>query len=103
RSTSIGLVVLDARNPFFTDIARGAEDAAAGHGLTVLLGDSDENPEREAAYLDLFEEQRARGVLVSPIGDLTERLERLRRGGTPVVLVDRGSTSDLVSSVSVDD
>lgn len=103
RSTSVGLVVLDARNPFFTDVARGAEDAAAGHGLTVLLGDSDESPEREAAYLDLFEEQRARGVLVSPIGDLTERLERLCRGGTPVVLVDRGSSSDLVSSVSVDD
>jgi LacI family transcriptional regulator len=41
RSSSVGLVVLDARNPFFTDVARGAEDAAAEHGVAVLLGDSD--------------------------------------------------------------
>ena len=102
RSSSVGLVVLDARNPFFTDIARGAEDEAAEHGVSVLLGDSDEKPEREAAYLDLFEEQRVRGVLVSPLGDIGERLERLRAHGTPVVLVDRHADGAL-SSVSVDD
>lgn len=102
RSSSVGLVVLDARNPFFTDIARGAEDEAADHGVAVLLGDSDEKPEREGAYLDLFEEQRVRGVLVSPLGDIRERLERLRANGTPVVLVDRHADG-VLSSVSVDD
>jgi len=103
RSSSVGLVVLDARNPFFTDVARGAEDAAAEQGVSVLLGDSDEKPEREAAYLDLFEEQRVRGVLVSPLGDIDERLHRLRSLGTPVVLVDRDAAGGLLSSVSVDD
>lgn len=103
RSRSVGLVVLDARNPFFTDIARGAEDAAAEHGVAVLLGDSDEKPEREAAYLDLFEEHRVRGVLVSPLGDIRARLERLRALGTPVVLVDRMAEAGELSSVSVDD
>lgn len=102
RSRSIGLVVLDARNPFFTDIARGAEDEAAESGLSVLLGDSDENPEREAAYLDLFEEHRVRGVLVSPLGEIGERLERMRLAGTPAVLVDRHAEGR-ISSVSVDD
>lgn len=103
RSSSVGLVVLDARNPFFTDIARGAEDEAAEHGVAVLLGDSDEKPEREAAYLDLFEEQRVRGVLVSPLGDIGGRLQRLRALGTPVVLVDRRAEDGTLSSVSVDD
>lgn len=103
RSSSVGLVVLDARNPFFTDMARGAEDAAAEQGVSVLLGDSDEQPEREAAYLDLFEEQRVRGVLVSPLGDIGERLQRLRALGTPVVLVDRMAEDASLSSVSVDD
>jgi len=103
RSSSVGLVVLDARNPFFTDVARGAEDAAAEHGVAVLLGDSDEKPEREAAYLDLFEEQRVRGVLVSPLGDIQERLHRMRALGTPVVLVDRIASDSSLSSVSVDD
>src|SRR5690606_4958001 len=88
---------------FFTDVARGAEDAAAEHGVAVLLGDSDEKPEREAAYLDLFEEQRVRGVLVSPLGDIRERLQRMRALGTPVVLVDRMAEDASLSSVSVDD
>ena len=103
RSTTIGLVVLDVRNPFFTDVARGAEDEAATHALSVILGNSDENSEREAGYLDLFEEQRVHGVLISPYGDVGQRLARLRSRGTPAVLVDRISGDGAFSSVSVDD
>src|SRR5689334_3917817 len=49
RSTTIGLVVLDVRNPFFTDVARGAEDEAARDRLSVVMANSDESPGREAA------------------------------------------------------
>lgn len=100
-STSVGLIMLDVGNPFFTDMARAAEDAAAAHGLTVILGNSDQTESREASYLDVFEKQRVRGVLVSPIGDVTARLVELRRHGIESVLVDRAS--DIVDSVSVDD
>lgn len=103
RSTTVGLVVLDVRNPFFTDVARGAEDEAARSGLSVLLGNSDEDSLREAGYLDLFEEQRVHGVLISPVGDVEARLLRLRARGVPVVLVDRVSGDGALSSVSVDD
>ncbi|WP_394554105.1 LacI family DNA-binding transcriptional regulator [Agromyces sp. MMS24-JH15] len=103
RSRSIGLVVLDVRNPFFTDVARGAEDRAAEDGMTVLLGNSDDDPVREGAYLDLFEEQRVHGVLISPRTDDPPRLHRLRSRGTPVVLVDRESPDLGLSSVAVDD
>jgi LacI family transcriptional regulator len=103
RSSSIGLVVLDVRNPFFTDVARGAEDRAAEEGMTILLGNSDENTDREGAYLDLFEQQRVHGVLISPLTDDLPRLERLRSRGTPVVLVDREAPDRSFSSVAVDD
>ena len=103
RSTTIGLVVLDVRNPFFTDVARGAEDQAALAGLTVTLCNSDENTVRESKYLDLFEEQRVHGVLISPYADITGRLQGLRRRGIPAVLVDRSSVDTSFSSVSVDD
>jgi LacI family transcriptional regulator len=103
RSRSIGLVVLDVRNPFFTDVARGAEDRAAEDGYTVLLGNTDDNADREAAYVDLFEEQRVLGVLISPLHDDPVRLERLRDRGTPVVLVDRQAGDRVFSSVAVDD
>ncbi|MFE6964507.1 LacI family DNA-binding transcriptional regulator [Agromyces sp. NPDC057679] len=103
RSRSIGFVVLDVRNPFFTDVARGAETRAAEAGLTVLLGTSDENIDRERVYVDLFEEQRVHGVLISPLADDLPRLQRLRERGTPVVLVDRQVHDRSFSSVSVDD
>jgi LacI family transcriptional regulator len=102
-SKTIGLVVLDVRNPFFTDVARGAEDKAQDAGLTVILGNSDEDTGRESIYLDLFEEQRVHGVLISPYGDITARLVRLRERGIPAVLVDRSSGDASFSSVSVDD
>jgi LacI family transcriptional regulator len=103
RSRTIGMIVLDVRNPFFTDLARGAEDEAADSGLTVTLGNSDENPTREATYLDLFEQQRVYGVVISAYADVTERLVRLRQRGIPAVLVDRSSPEGEFSSVSVDD
>lgn len=103
RSSTVGLVVLDASNPFFTDLARGAEDAAAEREVSVLLGNSDERPEREDAYLSLFEEQRVRGVLLSPVSETLATAQRLRDHGTPVVLVDRTAPGSDFSSVAVDD
>ncbi|WP_420749821.1 LacI family DNA-binding transcriptional regulator [Rhodococcus sp. O3] len=103
RSRCIGLAVLDVGNPFFTDIARAAEERAAENSLTVLLGTTDEDPERERLYLDTFDELRVYGMLVSPVGDDLTRLEQMQSRGTPVVLVDRDGTGTPFSSVAVDD
>ena len=103
RSRSIGLIVLDVRNPFFTEVARGAEQRAVEEGLAILLGNSDDSAQREGSYLDLFEQQRAHGVLISPLTDDLPRLARLRDHGTPVVLVDRQAPDGSFSSVAVDD
>ncbi|WP_084105742.1 LacI family DNA-binding transcriptional regulator [Demequina sp. NBRC 110056] len=103
QSTTIALVVLDVGNPFFTDVARGAEDRAEKEGLTLLLANSDESAARETAHLDQFERQRVAGVLVSPVGADLDRLAELRGHGIPVVLVDRGADQAEYASVSVDD
>ena len=97
------MVVLDVGNPFFTDVARGAEDRAAEDGFTLLLGNSDEKLDREGSYLDLFEEQRVHGILITPVGEDLSRLGRVRAHGTPTVLVDREAERSEFSSVSVDD
>lgn len=103
RSRSVGLVVLDIGNPFFTDIARAAERRAGEHNLTVLLGTSDDDGGRERAYIDAFDEQRVYGLLVSPVSDDLGRLTTLRERGTPVVLVDRDGNGTPFDSVAVDD
>ncbi|MFE0751068.1 LacI family DNA-binding transcriptional regulator [Gordonia sp. NPDC058843] len=103
RSRCVGMVVLDVGNPFFTDIARAAEQRAGDHDLTVLLGTSDDDESREQVYLDTFDEQRVFGLLVSPIGDDLRRFDSLRRRGTPVILVDRDAAGSPFDSVAVDD
>ncbi|MET0897064.1 MAG: LacI family DNA-binding transcriptional regulator [Mycobacterium sp.] len=103
RSRSVGLVVLDVGNPFFTDIARAAGRRAGELDLTILLGTSDDDPQRERTYIDAFDEQRVFGLLVSPIGDDLSRLAALQRRGTPVVLVDRDGSGTEFDSVAVDD
>ncbi len=101
-SSTVGFVVLDGQNPFFADVVRGAEDEASKNGIAILVGNTDEDSKREGKYLDLFEEQRVRGVLISPYGDINPRLRQLRSRDIPAVLVDRINVDGTFSSVAVD-
>src|SRR6266545_2086893 len=69
RSRSIALVVLDLANPFFTDVMRGVEAVADEQGVMVMVCNSGESAARERRHLDLLEEQRVQGVLITPVND----------------------------------
>ena len=84
-SRTLAYVVLDASNPFFTDVANGMQEGADAAGLALFLCNSGQSGERQAAYLDLLEQQRVEGILI-----------------TPVVLVDRAAGPGRCS-VTVDD
>jgi LacI family transcriptional regulator len=103
QSRIIALLVLDMANPFFVDVATGAERVARASKLGVMLCNSAQSTSEEADYLALFAEQRVRGVLVTP-ADLSGRnLADFRRHGIPFVFVDRVLSSAEGCSVSVDD
>jgi len=102
RSRTLAYVVLDAANPFFTDVAAGVQRSADGAGLATYLCDCGDDPARQARYLELLAEQRVQGVLITPVDSTDPRLEQLPRQGTPVVVVDRG-TGPAHCSVAVDD
>jgi LacI family transcriptional regulator len=102
RSRTVALVVLDVGNPFFTDVAAGAEEAAAASGLSLVLCNSNDDRAREQHYLSMLREQRTFGILITPVGTETATIDEIRRMGTPVVLVDR-SANRSQCSVSVND
>lgn len=105
-SLCIGLVVLDVANPFFTEVARGVEDAANEAGYVVILCNSDDSAEKELRYLHVLEEQRTAGILITPVQDDPGYLERLRQQEIAVVLLDRsGGSSEPgnLCSIAVDD
>lgn len=103
KSKALGLIVLDAANPFFSDLASGAEDAAVREGYAMLVGNSAHEIGREANYLKMFSEQRLSGVLISPVDDAADSIRQVRALGTQAVLVDRKADPALCCSVSVDD
>jgi LacI family transcriptional regulator len=103
RSRTIGLVVLDVGNPFFTDVARGVDAVVEENGCVLTLVDLGGDMERQRRHLDNLEEQRVQGVLITPVDDDDPRLEELVARGIPVVLVDRRSPDGRRCSVAVDD
>lgn len=102
RSRTIALVVLDVANPFFTDVGHGVEAVAEAGDVMVVLCNSAEDPARERRHLDMLQQQRVLGVLISPVDTAGSHLHELARAGIPVVLVDRAAGSQLCS-VAVDD
>jgi LacI family transcriptional regulator len=98
------LIVLDFDNPFFTEVARGVEHAAAQAGHLVILASSGTAASREDEALRLLEEQRVAGILMSPATSTpSPRLREIRRRGTPIVLLDRHRRRRDQCSVAVND
>jgi LacI family transcriptional regulator len=103
KSRAIGYIMLDASNPFFTDVARGIEDAAELADLSLFICNSDNRAGRERSYLDRLEQQRVQGILITPVDANSEILGDVQRRGTPVVVVDRTREGGQHCTVAVDD
>ena len=103
RSNTFAYVMLDATNPFFTDVARGIELAAEKADLSLFLCNSDGRDAREHAHLAHLQQQRVDGILITPVDPDAPDLARIVRQGTPMVIVDRASETGSFCSVTVDD
>jgi len=88
-SSSLGLVIENVSNPFFSAVHRGVEDVARQHGSLTFAGSSDEDAERERELVEAFSARGADGLVVVPCGDDQSYLLRERQAGTALVFVDR--------------
>src|ERR1700737_2174020 len=96
---TIGLLVSNSSNPFFAELAQGIEDICYRAGYTVVLCNSDDDPERQQTYLRVLLEKRIDGLIICSAGDDLGLAERVRNTQVPLVIVDRavkGVTADLV-------
>lgn len=103
RVRTIGMVVVDLGNPFFVDVALGAEAMARESGAAFVVCNSAEDPVREEHNLDLLVQQRVQGVLITPVEEQNQRLDALLERGVPVVLLDRVSPDRNCCSVVTND
>jgi len=98
---TIGLIVPDIRNPFFTGVSRAVEDRAYRAGMRVILCNTDEDPEREALYLGLMQEERITGLIFAPTRATVDQLPK-RLLDFPVVLIDRAGPAGAHDAVVLD-
>jgi len=99
---TIGLVLEDVANPFYSGLTRATEEVARRHGRQVLAGSSDEDPSRERELSLEFCARRVDGLIVVPAGRQHGYLVPEIASGMPVVFVDRPPGDVVVDTVLVD-
>jgi len=100
RLHTIGLVVSDIRNPFFAEVARGAEDAAHRAGHDLVLCNSDLKAEKQMGYFDSLLAKRVDGIVMNSVAALSHaQQDQLWAAGVPIVLLNRSSVYRRFSSV----
>jgi len=101
-SRTVAMLVLDVANPYLTDVVRGVEDEVAAAGLVVMLAGSGGLLGREQRYVEMFQQQRVRGLLWNPTNLTPPRTDAFDRLGIPIVFLDR-HLERTHSNVAVDD
>ena len=88
RTCTVGMVIADVTNPFFTDVIRGVEKEAQSNGYSVILCDANEDPALERHYLSTLFSRRVDGVLLAPTSSPSVQESHIHKR-FPIVLIDR--------------
>jgi LacI family transcriptional regulator len=88
-TATVGLVVEDVGNPFFSAVHRGVEDVLRSRAMLTFAGSSDEEPARERELAEAFAARGVDGLIIAPAGGDQSYLSRDRDAGLALVFVDR--------------
>lgn len=102
RSTTIGLVVADVQNPYFTRICRAVEDEALRQGYAVFLCNTDEDATKEELYLRHLVDENVAGIILAPTGKTANTPATLKSLHLPLVVIDRPVHAKVADSVLID-
>jgi len=89
KTYTIGIIVGNVLSQFYSVIAKSVEDTANKYGYNTILGNGDENPEKELNYLKVLKSNRVDGIILTPTGKNSDYIKHLINSGTKVVLLDR--------------
>ncbi len=101
-SLTIGLVIEDIANPFYSHIAYGVEKVAQHYHHMVIMSNSEEKPQRERELVNALFRRRVAGLLIVPAGLDHTYLNNELRLGTPVIFLDRPPNNLDVDTILLD-
>ncbi|RUR42448.1 substrate-binding domain-containing protein [Vreelandella populi] len=88
-SRLLGVLVADIRNPFSVAVVHGIEQAARTHGYSLIVCNTDNDPEQEQQHLRLLKSYQIEGLIINAAGQPEAQLQALKHSGVPLVLLDR--------------
>lgn len=100
-SRMIALIISDIENPFFQRVSRAVDDAAHEMGYSVMLCNTDEQPEKEKRCLELLQDENIAGVILAPTRQTIDAFTR-KKLQMPMVIIDRHVTNLDVDNVLID-
>ncbi|PWU69928.1 MULTISPECIES: LacI family DNA-binding transcriptional regulator [Gracilibacillus] len=103
KTQTLGLLVPDISNPFFSEMARTIEDSAHEQGMSVIMCSTDEDEEKEKKYLELLRRKQVDGFIIASSFREKKLLEGIKSAGIPMVMLTQNSGTLGVTSISVDD
>lgn len=103
RTETLGLLVPDISNPFFSEIARTIEDRAHEQGMSVIMCSTDDNEVKERKYLELLQRKQVDGIIIASSFNDRNILKQLLKNNLPIVMLTQHDALLGVTSVSVDD
>ena len=89
KSKTLGLIVADISNSFFSKLARSIENEAIKYGYSVIFGSSDEDSLKSTRLIELFKNKKVDGIIICPTQGDKKEIEKLQQEKFPCVLVDR--------------
>ncbi|RXZ82891.1 LacI family transcriptional regulator [Paenibacillaceae bacterium] len=103
KTYTLGLLIPDVSNPFFSEIARSVEDLAHSAGYSVIVCSTDNRDERVEKYIQLLEQKSVDGILIGTGMENPEILVQLSEKSLPIVMIAREAAAISVHSVLTDD
>lgn len=102
RTSTLGLIVPDTHNPYFSEVARGIEAVAFERGYTVVICHSSAQLERELQYVDMLLAQRVAGVIWIPGTADFAPYKKLKENNVKTVVIDRIIPDESITAVMAD-
>lgn len=101
-TSKIGVIISDIQNPFFGSVVRGIEKITIQEDYTLILGNSDEDPQREQKLITMLLEEGVAGIILTPTSSNLTEYDELCCSGTPYVVIDRWLPISDIDMVLVD-
>jgi len=89
KTSTLGVIVADIQNPFFSGLLKGIEKSAKEQGYSIIVQDTDENYENEISAVRTMLAEQIDGLLITPVQNESGTIEELQRSPLPFVLLGR--------------